>query len=144
MAVGVLTHHLLVSALASGGLAAGSEEFMAGVDADARRTVQEVVTQLGLFFVGQGWIPGSNLDWYKTTFEQRKKGESHEEISKDSCGIGYGTTSCDLHHLLRIDEFADERRGSSAANRRVSERLLQISAARAGRRGQDALVETGS
>jgi hypothetical protein len=69
MAVGVLTHHLLVSALASGGLAAGSEEFMAGVDADARRTAQEVVTQLGLFFVGQGWIPGSNLEWYKTTFE---------------------------------------------------------------------------
>jgi hypothetical protein len=54
MAVGVLTHHLLVSTLASGGLAVGSEEFMAGVDADARRTAQEVVTQLGLFFVGQG------------------------------------------------------------------------------------------
>jgi hypothetical protein len=69
MAVGVLTHHLLVSALASGGLAAGSEEFMAGVDADARRTAQEVVTQLGLFFVGQGWIPATNLEWYKTTFE---------------------------------------------------------------------------
>jgi len=69
MAVGVLTHHLLVSTLASGGLAAGSEAFMAGVDADARRTAQEIVKQLGQFFVGQGWIPASNLEWYKTTFE---------------------------------------------------------------------------
>jgi len=70
MAVGALTHHLLVSTLASGGLAAGSEAFMAGVDADARRTAQEIVKQLGLFFVGQGWIPASNLESWKTTFEQ--------------------------------------------------------------------------
>jgi hypothetical protein len=69
MAVGVLTHHLLVSTLASGGLAVGSEEFFAGVDADARRTAQEVVKQLGQFFVAQGWIPASNLDWYNTTFQ---------------------------------------------------------------------------
>ena len=69
MAVGVLTHHLLVSTLASGALAAGSEAFMAGVDADARRTAQEIVKQLGQFFVAQGWIPASNLEWYKTTFE---------------------------------------------------------------------------
>jgi hypothetical protein len=69
MAVGALTHHLLVSTLVSGGLAAGSEAFMAGVDADARRTAQEIVKQLGQFFVGQGWIPASNLEWYKTTFE---------------------------------------------------------------------------
>jgi len=70
MAVGALTHHLLVSTLASGGLAAGSEAFFAGVDADARRTAQDVVKQLGLFFVGQGWIPASNLESWKTTFEQ--------------------------------------------------------------------------
>jgi hypothetical protein len=70
MAVGVLTHHLLVSTLASGGLAAASEEFTAGVDADARRTAQEVAKQLGQFFVDQGWIPASNLEWYRTTFEQ--------------------------------------------------------------------------
>jgi Domain of unknown function (DUF4410) len=69
MAVGVLTHHLLVSTLASGALAAGSEAFTAGVDADARRTAQEIVKQLGQFFVAQGWIPASNLEWYKTTFE---------------------------------------------------------------------------
>lgn len=69
MAVGVLTHHLLVSTLASGALAAGSEAFLAGVDADARRTAQEIVKQFGQFFVGQGWIPASNLEWYKTTFE---------------------------------------------------------------------------
>jgi hypothetical protein len=69
MAVGVLTHHLLVSTLASGALAAGSEAFTAGVDADARRTAQEIVKQLGQFFVGQGWIPASNLEWYRTTFE---------------------------------------------------------------------------
>jgi hypothetical protein len=69
MAVGVLTHHLLVSTLASGALAAGSEAFMAGVDADTRRTAQEIVKQLGLFFVGQGWIPASNLESWKTTFE---------------------------------------------------------------------------
>jgi len=69
MAVGVLTHHLLVSTLASGALAAGSEAFFAGVDADARRTAQEIVKQLGQFFVAQGWIPAGNLEWYKTTFE---------------------------------------------------------------------------
>jgi Domain of unknown function (DUF4410) len=69
MAVGVLTHHLLVSTLASGALAAGSEAFMAGVDADARRTAQEIVKQLGQFFVAQGWIPASNLETWRTTFE---------------------------------------------------------------------------
>jgi len=69
MAVGVLTHHLLVSTLASGAMAAGSEAFFAGVDADARRTAQEIVTQLGQFFVAQGWIPASNLESWKTTFE---------------------------------------------------------------------------
>jgi hypothetical protein len=69
MAVGVLTHHLLVSTLASGTLAAGSEAFTAGVDADARRTAQEIVKELGQFFVAQGWIPASNLEWYRTTFE---------------------------------------------------------------------------
>lgn len=69
MAVGVLTHHLLVSTLASGALAAGSEAFTAGVDADARRTAQEIVKQLGQFFVAQGAIPASNLESWKTTFE---------------------------------------------------------------------------
>jgi len=69
MAVGVLTHHLLVSTLASGALAAGSEAFFAGVDADARRTAQEIVKQLGQFFVAQGWIPASNLESWTTTFE---------------------------------------------------------------------------
>jgi len=41
----------------------------AGVDADARRTAQEIVKQLGQFFGAQGWIPASNLESWKTTFE---------------------------------------------------------------------------
>ncbi|HSR12770.1 MAG TPA: DUF4410 domain-containing protein [Thermodesulfobacteriota bacterium] len=61
-AVGALGGHALVSALVSGGLAGVSEMYVANVDADGKRTAQEIVAKaLGPFFVSQGWIPQSML-----------------------------------------------------------------------------------
>jgi len=45
-------------ALAEIAMAAGSEAYMANVDADGKRTAEEIVKKaLGPFFVSQGWIP---------------------------------------------------------------------------------------
>ncbi len=61
-AVGALAGHAMVSALVSGGLAGVSEMYTANVDADGKRTAEEIVTKaLGPFFVSQGWIPQSML-----------------------------------------------------------------------------------
>jgi hypothetical protein len=62
-AVGALAGHALVSALVSGGIGVGADKYMAGVDADGRRTAEEIVKKaLGPFFVAQGWIPQSMLE----------------------------------------------------------------------------------
>jgi len=54
-AVGALAGHALVSALVSGGLGAVTDKYMAGVDADGKRTAEEIVKKgLGPFFVAQG------------------------------------------------------------------------------------------
>jgi hypothetical protein len=54
--------HALVSAVASGGIGVGTHKYMAGVDADGKRTAEEIVTKaLGPFFVSQGRIPQSML-----------------------------------------------------------------------------------
>ena len=56
-AVGALIGHAIVSALAGGGMAGVSERYTANVDADGKRTAEEIVTKaLGPFFVSQGWI----------------------------------------------------------------------------------------
>ncbi len=61
-AVGALAGHAFVSALVSGGLAGVSEMYTANVDADGKRTAEEIVTKaLGPFFVTQGWIPQGML-----------------------------------------------------------------------------------
>ena len=61
-AVGALAGHAVVSAVASGGLAGVSEMYSANVDADGKRTAEEIVTKaLGPFFVSQGWIPQAML-----------------------------------------------------------------------------------
>ena len=54
---GALAGHAAVSTLVSGGLSAASEKFSANVEADAKRTAKEIAQRLGVFFVGQGWIP---------------------------------------------------------------------------------------
>lgn len=61
-AVGALGGHAVVSALVSGGIAGVSEMYTANVDADGKRTAEEIVTKaLGPFFVSQGWIPQGML-----------------------------------------------------------------------------------
>ncbi len=59
VATGALAGHAAVSTLVSGGVAAASEKFSANVEADAKRTAKEIAKRLGVFFVGQGWIPAS-------------------------------------------------------------------------------------
>ena len=56
MGAGAVAGHLGVSAALSGGLAIGSEEFTANVEADARRTAEDIVKKLKEFFVVQGWM----------------------------------------------------------------------------------------
>jgi hypothetical protein len=58
--VGALAGHAAVSALVSGGLGVGTDKYMAGVDADGKRSAEEIVKKaLGPFFVSEGWIPPS-------------------------------------------------------------------------------------
>jgi hypothetical protein len=58
--VGALAGHAAVSALLSGGVSLATDKYTAGVDADGKRTAQEIVKKaLGPFFVSQGWIPPS-------------------------------------------------------------------------------------
>jgi hypothetical protein len=40
-------------------VSAASEKFSANVEADAKRTAKEIAQRLGVFFIGQGWIPAS-------------------------------------------------------------------------------------
>lgn len=57
MGAGAAAGHLAVSAAVSSGLAFASEEFSANVDADAKRTGNEIAKKLKEFFARQGWIP---------------------------------------------------------------------------------------
>jgi hypothetical protein len=53
---GAAAGHLGASALVSSGLAVGSEEFTATVEADAKRTAEGIVKKLKAFFAVQGWL----------------------------------------------------------------------------------------
>jgi hypothetical protein len=56
MGAGAAAGHLAASALVGGGLAVGSEEFTATVQADAKRTADDIVKKLKEFFTVQGWM----------------------------------------------------------------------------------------
>ena len=56
MGVGAVAGHLATSAVVSTGLAIGSEEFSANVEADADRTAKAIAKQLKYFYIGQGWM----------------------------------------------------------------------------------------
>ena len=56
MGVGAIAGHLATSAVVSTGLAVGSEEFAANVDADADRTAKAIAKQLKYVYIGQGWL----------------------------------------------------------------------------------------
>ena len=56
MGVGALTGHLIVSAVASTGVAVGSEAFLANVDADTKRAAKVISQQLKTFYLDQGWV----------------------------------------------------------------------------------------
>jgi hypothetical protein len=56
---GALAGHAAVSTLVSGGVSAASEKFSANVEADAKRTANDIAKKLGQFFVEQEWIPAS-------------------------------------------------------------------------------------
>jgi hypothetical protein len=56
MGVGAVAGHLATSAVVSTGLAVGSEEFTANVDADADRTAKVIAKQLKDVYIGQGWL----------------------------------------------------------------------------------------
>jgi hypothetical protein len=56
MGAGALTGHLLVSAVASTGVAVGSEAFSANVEADTKRTAKIITQQLKVFYLDQGWV----------------------------------------------------------------------------------------
>jgi Domain of unknown function (DUF4410) len=56
MGVGAIAGHLATSAVVSTGLAVGSEEFTANVDADADRTAKAIAKQLKDVYIGQGWL----------------------------------------------------------------------------------------
>jgi hypothetical protein len=56
MGVGAIAGHLATSAVVSTGLAVGSEEFMANVDADTDRTAKAIAKQLKDVYIGQGWL----------------------------------------------------------------------------------------
>jgi hypothetical protein len=57
MGVGLLTHHLLTSALVSGTVAGVSEAKFDTVEDDGRRMADKIGANLGQYFVSQGWIP---------------------------------------------------------------------------------------
>ena len=61
MGVGAIAGHLLASTLVSGALAAGTEMTSATVEADGKRLADQIATDLGKFFVDQGWIPPEAL-----------------------------------------------------------------------------------
>ena len=56
MGAGAAAGHLAASAVVSTGLAVGSEEFSATVEADAKRTANDIVKKLKEFFAVQGWL----------------------------------------------------------------------------------------
>lgn len=57
LGAGAAAGHLVGAAAVSGGLAIGSEEFTATVEADAKRTAKKIANQLRDFFVNEGWMP---------------------------------------------------------------------------------------
>jgi len=57
MAVGLLTHHLLTSTLVSGTVAGVSEAKFDTVEDDGHRMADKIASNLGQYFVSQGWIP---------------------------------------------------------------------------------------
>jgi hypothetical protein len=57
MGIGALTHHLLTSTLVSGTVAGVSEVKFDTVEDDGRRLADKIATDLGEYFVSQGWIP---------------------------------------------------------------------------------------
>jgi len=60
--VGALGGHAAVSAVVSGVVGVATDKYMSGVDADGKRTAEEILKKaLGPFFVSQGWIPQSML-----------------------------------------------------------------------------------
>jgi hypothetical protein len=54
--VGAIAGHLATAAVVSTGLAVGSEEFTANVDADADRTAKSIAKQLKDVYIDQGWL----------------------------------------------------------------------------------------
>jgi hypothetical protein len=56
LGVGALAGHAVTAAVVSTGVAVGSEEFSANVDADADRTAKAIASQLKLVYIGQGWL----------------------------------------------------------------------------------------
>jgi hypothetical protein len=56
MGIGGIAGHLLASTVVSGALAGASEMTSATVEADAKRMAEKITTDLGTFFVDQGWI----------------------------------------------------------------------------------------
>jgi hypothetical protein len=56
MGVGAIAGHLATSVVVSTGLAVGSEEFTANVDANADRTAKAIAKQLKDLYIGQGWL----------------------------------------------------------------------------------------
>jgi Domain of unknown function (DUF4410) len=56
LGVGALAGHVATAAVGSTGLAVGSEEFMANVDADADRSAKAIARQLKDVYIGQGWL----------------------------------------------------------------------------------------
>jgi hypothetical protein len=56
MGVGSLAGHLLTSTVVSGALAGGTEMTVATVQADGKRLADKIASELGQYFVDQGWI----------------------------------------------------------------------------------------
>lgn len=61
MGVGAVAGHLLTSTVVSGVLAGGSEMTVATVQADGKRLADKIASELGQYFVDQGWIPPEAL-----------------------------------------------------------------------------------
>jgi hypothetical protein len=57
MGLGAIAGHLLASTVVSGALAGGTEMTSATVEADGKRLAENIASDLGKFFVDQGWIP---------------------------------------------------------------------------------------
>lgn len=56
MGVGAIAGHLLTSTVVSGAIAGGTEMTVATVQADGKRLADKIASELGQYFVDQGWI----------------------------------------------------------------------------------------